>query len=294
MAVSVRYLAKETGSNLLRNRMMAIAAVLTVAVSLSLVGAALLLKQAVANQVSVLNSNVNLQVFVDANATAAQTASIKALIGETPEITHQSYLDHQQSYVLMTKVLAGDQTAIDSLTPALVPPVFQCTLANPNAAATVAAIFKGRSGVFRVTFPGQSIHVMQEVTSIIQKILLVLALVLILSSLVLILNAIRMAIFSRRREVGVMKLVGATNWFIRIPFMLEGLVQGLLGSAVAVGVVYVANWLFRDLVRQHVQSLQYAVVPSHDLVITEILLLVLGTLVGTVGSGIAVRRFLDV
>ncbi len=294
MAVSVRYLAKETGANLLRNRMMALAAVLTVAVSLSLVGAALLLKQAVANQVSVLNGNVNLQIFEVATVTNAQHASIQELINQTPEITHWSYLDHQESYVLMTKVLAGDLTAIQSLTPAQVPPLFQCTLSNPNAAATVAAIFKGRSGIFKVTFPGQSIHVMQEVTSIIQKILLALALVLIISSLVLILNAIRMAIFSRRREVGVMKLVGATNWFIRIPFMLEGLVQGLLGSAVAAGVVYVANWLFRDFVRQHVQALEFAVVPSHDLVITEILLLVLGTLVGTVGSGIAVRRFLDV
>jgi cell division transport system permease protein len=294
MAVSVRYLVKETGSNLLRNRMMAIAAVLTVAVSLSLVGAALLLKQAVANQVSVLNSNVNLQIFEVADVTVAQHAALQTLINQTPEITHWNYLDHQESYQLMKKVLAGDQTAINALTPAEVPPVFQCTLANPNDAATVAAIFKGHSGVFSVTFPGQSIHVMEEVTGWVQKILLVLALVLILSSLVLILNAIRMAIFSRRREVGVMKLVGATNWFIRVPFMLEGMVQGLLGSAVAAGVVYLANWLFRDIVRQHVASLQYAVVPSHDLVVTEILLLVVGTLVGTVGSGIAVRRFLDV
>jgi cell division transport system permease protein len=294
MAVSVRYVAKETGANLVRNRMMALAAVLTVAVSLSLVGTALLLKQAVATQVGVWNNNVNLQIFVDANATTAQNASIAALIGETPEISHHTYLDHEQSYALMKQVLYQDQTAWQSVSPAEVPPVYQCTLSNPNEAATVASIFRGRSGVFSVTYPGESIHVMQEVTGWVQKILLGLALVLILSSLVLILNAIRMAIFSRRREVGVMKLVGATNWFIRIPFMLEGLVQGLLGSAVAAGVVYLANWLFRDFVREHVKSLANAVVPSHDLVLTEILLLVLGTLVGTVGSGIAVRRFLDV
>jgi cell division transport system permease protein len=71
-------------------------------------------------------------------------------------------------------------------------------------------------------------------------------------------------------------------------------VLGLVGSAVAVGIVFVANVLFRDLVRQHVHSLANAVVSSHDLVVTLILLLVVGTLVGATGSAIAVRRFLDV
>ena len=78
---------------------------------------------------------------------------------------------------------------------------------------------------------------MQKVTSVLQIILFAIAIVLLISSLVLILNAIRMAIFARRREVGVMKLVGATNWFIRVPFMLEGLVQGFLGAVVAVFIV---------------------------------------------------------
>jgi cell division transport system permease protein len=294
MAVSVRYVAKETGANLLRNRMMALAAILTVAVSLSLVGTALLLKQAVATQVGQWNNNVSLQVFVDANATAAEAAAVTTSIHQTPQITSCTYLDHQQSYNLMKQVLSTDLQAVDAVTPAETPPVYECTLANPNDAATVAAILSGRPGVYHVDYPGQSIRVMQEVTGVIQKVLLGIALVLMISSLVLILNAIRMAIFARRREVGVMKLVGATNWFIRVPFMLEGLVQGLLGSAVAAGIVFLANLLFRDFVREHVKALQQAIVPSHELVVTEILILVVGTLVGAAGSAIAVHRFLDV
>jgi cell division transport system permease protein len=294
MAVSFRYVAKETGANLLRNRMMAIAAVLTVAVSLSLVGTALLLKQAAATQVGVWANNVSLQIFVDASATPAQLASVKSGIAQTPQITHCNFLDHEESYQQMKQIFQQDPTVWQSVTPAETPPVYECTLANPNDAATVAAIFAERSGVYHVDYPGQSIRTMQEVTSFIQDVLLVVALVLIVASLVLILNAIRMAIFSRRREVGVMKLVGATNWFIRIPFMLEGLVQGLLGSAVAGGIVWLSDVLFRDFVRQHVKALQQAVVPSHELVMTEVLILVVGTLVGAVGSVIAVHRFLDV
>ena len=294
MAISVRYVAKETGINLLRNRMMALAAILTVAVSLSLVGTALLLRQAAASQVGVWANNVSLQIFEDATLSPAGHAAINTMIAQTPQIRSCKYLDHQQSYDLMKQVLANDPQAVAAVTPAETPPVYECTLTNPNAAATVAASFKGRSGVYNVNYPGQSIRVTEEVTSVIQKILFGIAIVLIISSLVLILNAIRMAIFARRREVGVMKLVGATNWFIRIPFMLEGLVQGLFGSAVAAGIVFVANVLFRDLVRQHVHSLANAVVSNHDLVVTEVLLLVVGALVGATGSAIAVRRFLDV
>jgi cell division transport system permease protein len=112
---------------------------------------------------------------------------------------------------------------------------------------------------------------------------------------VLILNAIRMAIFARRREVGVMKLVGATNWFIRVPFMLEGLVQGLLGGVVAVVVVLLSNLGVSYLIRHYkVSVLGSAVLPAHDLVMTELLVVLIGVVVGVAGSSVAVRRFLDV
>lgn len=294
MAVPVRYALRETASNLFRNRMMAIAAILTVAVSLSLVGASLLLKQAVATQVGQWSNNVSLKIFVQPAATPAQAAAILSTIHSTPQISGFTYLNHAQSYLEMKKVLINDPVAVQAVTPAETPPVYECVLRKPNDAQTVAAIFASRPGVYQVDWPQQSIRVMQEVTSIIQKILLGLAIVLLGSSLVLILNAIRMAIFARRREVGVMKLVGATNWFIRVPFMLEGLVQGFLGSVVAAGIVLLGNVLFRDFVRQHVNALRQAIVPNHELVVTEILILVVGTVVGAVGSAIAVHRFLDV
>jgi cell division transport system permease protein len=294
MAVSVRYVAKETGVNLLRNRMMALAAVLTVAVSLSLVGVSLLLRQAAASQVGVWANNVSLQVFENPADQPAQTAALKSMIDGTPQIRSCSYLDHQQSHQLMEQVLSKDPQAWTVVSVSQTPPLFECVLANPNAAATVAASLTGKPNVFAVNYPGQSIRTMEEFTGFAQKVLLVLAVVIMVASLVLILNAIRMAIFARRREVGVMKLVGATNWFIRIPFMLEGLVQGLVGSIVAAAVVLITNDFGSNFIRHHVSALANAVVSGHDLLMTEILVLVAGTLVGAAGSAIAVRRFLDV
>ena len=293
MAVSFDYVAKETAANLWRNRVMALAAVLTVAVSLSLVGTALLLRQVVNRQIGQWSNNVSLQVFMNADATSQQLSEIRVLISQEPQIKSCSYLDHQASYQQARQVLAGEPTALQALTPSITPTVFRCQLQNTNDAPAVAAVFNGVPGVFQghAQYPAQSIRTMQRVTNILQVVLLAIAIVLLISSLVLILNAIRMAIFARRREVGVMKLVGATNWFIRIPFMLEGLVQGLVGAIVAAGIVLLSNLGVNYLVRHYLAS---STLPASQLIATEVVVIAVGLVVGVTGSTVAVRRFLDV
>jgi cell division transport system permease protein len=295
MPISIGYVTRETANNLWRNRLMALAAVLTVGVSLSLVGTALLLRQAVNNSLGTLQANVDLQIFVNANASKSQISALTSLIQETPQVKKFSYFDHLQSYRLAVKLFESEDESnvIQSLTPATTPPVFQCTLVHPGDAVTVAGLFTGQAGVFKVTYPAKSIHDLEAISNVVQIVLLVLAVVLLVSSIVLILNAIRMAIFSRRREVGVMRLVGATAWFIRLPFMVEGLVQGLIGAAIAVGMVLLGDLGIRALLH-HFPQFQSAIVPSHDVVITEIFVVIVGIVVGVGGSAVAVRRFLDV
>ena len=295
MAVSLDYVARETATNLWRNRVMAIAAVLTVAVSLSLVGTALLLRQAVKSQFVQWSNNVSLEVFMDANATPSQLASVKLLIERNPQVTRFTYLNHQQSYAQAKVLLAAAPTAIAALTPAITPTVYRCALQNPGDAKAVGSTFTGVPGVYRAVYAEKAIRVMQKLEGAAQVILVVIALVLLVSSLVLILNAIRMAIYARRREVGVMKLVGATNWFIRVPFMLEGLVQGLLGAAVAVLVVLLANFGLGYLHSHYgVQLFANAVLSPSNLVYTDLIVVLFGAFIGIVGSFVAIRRFLDV
>ena len=298
MGLSVEYVAKETATNLWRNRVMALAAVLTVAVSLSLVGTALLLRQAVSRQISQWSDNVSLQIFLQPNVTQPQLEGVQQLINQLKgsQIKSCTYLDHQASYNQMRALFAGESSVIGVLTPATTPPVFRCQLVDPNEAATVAATFNtGVPGIYGAKYPGQSVKVLQQVTNVLQLILLVIAIVLLISSLVLILNAIRMAIFARRREVSVMKLVGATNWFIRIPFMLEGMVQGLLGGLVAIAIVALSNVGVNSLITHYnVKVLSSTALPTSQLLVTEILVVVIGVVIGVVGSSVAVRRFLEV
>ena len=102
--------------------------------------------------------------------------------------------------------------------------------------------------------------------------------------------------FARRREIEVMKLVGATNWFIRIPFMLEGLIQGLLGGFFAVGAMLFINWRWTNGVRDFPESsgmTALVVIDGYQWTVA-IVILAFGALVGMIGSGIAASRFLDV
>ena len=114
MPISAGYVARETATNLWRNRLMAIAAVLTVAVSLSLVGTALLMRQAVNNELVQLNQNVDLQVFVKPKASAAEVATLRTTISQTPQIRKFVYLDHEQSYKLACRI--SGQTVCSVLT----------------------------------------------------------------------------------------------------------------------------------------------------------------------------------
>jgi cell division transport system permease protein len=293
MPISPGYLTRETASNLWRNRLMTLAAILTVGVSLSLVGTALLLRQSVDSQLAALGNNVDLQVFMQASAPAGDANAIRTTLHETPQIKSCTYLDHQQSYDRAKQLFASQPQIVSVLTPATTPPVFQCTLYQPKEASAVANLFKTQSGVYQVAYPSQSIRSLTALSNVLQVVLLTVAVVLLMSAIVLILMAIRMAIFARRREVAVMRLVGATAWFIRLPFMMEGLVQGLIGAVVAVGIVLLGDVGISALLHRFAEF-RYAVVPGHDVIITEILVVIVGLVVGVAGSAVAVRRFLTV
>lgn len=309
MAVSLDYVTRETASNLWRNRLMTIAAVLTVAVSLSLVGTALLLRQGVAHATTKWQHGVNVLVFLDpvnpplpaldAGVKPTSTAQGQALqqqlaiqqqLTTLPYVRTCLYRDQQYDFSEAQHLLPADES--QALTVASTPASLRCVLQDPREAQAIYQQFHGRPGVSAVSYPSQAVKNMEQVTHILQWVFFGLALILLLSAAVLILNTIRLAIFARRREVSVMKVVGATNWFIRIPFMFEGLVQGVLGALVAALVVIGLHWLLDRLA--HGSSLLYQMrLSTTDVVVTNLGVVLVGLLVGTLGSAFAIRRFLD-
>jgi cell division transport system permease protein len=295
MPVSVDYVLRETGSNLWRNRLMTIAAVLTVAVSLSLVGAALLLRQGSANATGTLERGTKVTVWMNPNATAQQISAVATELHQLNYVQQPcEYWNKARNFSEARELLPSD--VFQATSRAEMPTSFWCVpLALPDAAQVVRA-FNGTAGVLAVTEPSQAIHNEETVINIVKWSFLAVAVVLIVSAAVLILNTIRMAIFARRREVSVMKLVGATNWFIRVPFMSEGLLQGFLGSVLAAGVVYVLYVAINHWGDGRTTSNIFTAIHTTgpEMILTNVVVVVVGMLIGTAGSAIAIRRFLDV
>ena len=131
-----------------------------------------------------------------------------------------------------------------------------------------------------------------RVARVIEIVFLAAVLVLLIASTLLIANTIRLSIFSRRREIEVMKLVGATNWFVRGPFMLEGLICGLAGSLVAVLLLLLGKELALPAILGRIES--SSDVEAMSFSINALILLIVGLGVGAVGSGLTLRRFLQV
>jgi len=284
MRVYFRYAVKETLSNLWRNRMMTIAAVLTVAVSLSLVGASLLLKQSAAQASAQWQQGTRVTVWMQPTASATEIGNVRTALANLPIVKGCVFYTQAQDYAEAKKILTYNEWHV--LTVADMPTSFRCVPTVPADAFTVVSQFSNQPGVYQVTAPVQQIRQMNRAIRILQIVFLALAGVLLLSAGVLILNTIRMAIFSRRREVSVMKLVGATNWFIRIPYITEGFIQGLLGSGVAIlAVTALHTWypLHNEF------ALSTSALWGSNLVV-----LAVGVVIGSVGSAIAIRRFLDV
>jgi cell division transport system permease protein len=294
MPVSSEYVARETASNLWRNRLMTIAAVLTVAVSLSLVGAALLLKQGAAQAEGEWQRGTEVMVWMNPKASHTELAAVTRQLKVLPYVNNCHFFNHQYDY-LEAKKLVGNVYVEAGVTPAETPTSFRCTPAHPQDATAVIRKFHGQPGVDEVTAPLQQIRTEEHVINILQIVFLIVALVLLVSAAVLILNTIRMAIFARRREVSVMKLVGATNWFIRLPFMSEGLVQGLLGSGVAAAIVYGLHEVLDRIGSSTSGSvLAQMRMTGWEVFGTDVIVVAIGVLIGTAGSAVAVRRFLDV
>ncbi len=157
-------------------------------------------------------------------------------------------------------------------------------------------VLKRSPCVKKVVRATDEIQKIEKATDVIRWIVLGAGAILLGTGLLLILNTIRMAIFARRREIEVMKLVGASNSFILVPFMLEGTFQGLVGAALGMASVYGANRAFEEwLASENVLNiLQSFAVDTGEVWAIGGLLFLVGAIVGSVGSAIAAYRFLDV
>ena len=205
------------------------------------------------------------------------------------------FVSHDDAWKIFKQIEHGNRALLESIRPQDLPDVVPGRAARRRAHRDVAGRFTGqhrrRQGDDAPTSRSRGCSTASRIAAAASS--SAMAVVLLASSLFLIVNTIRLATFARRREIEVMKLVGASNWFVRMPFMAEGMVQGAIGAGLAFGGVFLLeSWLGGVLARsKNLFSTFY--LGSADAFFAGFVVLFIGIAIGVLGSLIGIRRFLD-
>lgn len=295
MSLKLDYVLRETASNFRRNITLTLATIITVTISLTLLGAALLFGDAVGNATDRWKDGVEFIVFMDPEISPELEEDIRRQLEDSPEIRGFTYFDKDEAYAEFKDFFGDSPEFVEVITPERLPASFRVkpTDTLPDRVDEMASEFGALPGVIYVVTASEIIRQIEDISGELGRGVIVIAIILLVAALGLILNTIRMALFSRRRDIEVMKLVGATNWFIRVPFMFEGLIQGLIGGAIAIPLIWLANDYFSIINDESLELLRGFTVDSSRVWALGFQMMGLGAIVGTLGSGIAVSRFLD-
>lgn len=289
------YFSRETLISLRRNLLMTLAGIITVTVSLCVLGGALLLSRLVDHGTAEWQHGVELQIFMNRDATQNQIDGVRR--GLTSELKQDvqsfTYLNKADAYREFKRLFKDQPDLVSATSPDSLPTSFKVTPKKASQTQTIADRYQSDPGVAKVETAQQQVKRLLSITKAIKIAFYVIFLSLLAASLFLIVNTIRLATFARRREIEVMKLVGASNWFVRIPFMLEGLVQGAIGAAFAFAVVYGLKVLLTDNISRNSQFWQGFYVTNGDALAIGFIVLLLGAIIGSVGSLIGLRRFIE-
>jgi cell division transport system permease protein len=301
MIQRLSYALRETIASFRRNVTLSVAAVITSAVSLLLVGTTFLIQRAFDNLLVQWRGDVGMIVFVRPDVTPDALKLIEDNLRSQPNVVDADkieYLDRDASYEEAKRVFVGDPTTLSLLSIDTIPSQFKVVplTTDSELVRNLALQYRTLPGVAGVALAEDEFDVISTLSGFVRTVTIAMSLVLLGVAVILIWNTIRTAIFARRREIEVMKLVGATDWFIRVPFILEGLIQGLLGAVVSCGGLWALNsaWTSGVAGFKPGTGVSSLVVPGSYVNGVMIALLVIGALAGGIGSGVASRKFLDV
>jgi cell division transport system permease protein len=294
MWTRISYFSRETLVSLRRNVLMTVAGIATVAVSLSLFGGILMLSKWVDHGTERIKGGVTLEIFMrtNPNATAQQVKAVQGQLqadeGPKGNVKSFRHLTHEDAYQEFKRIFRRNPDLVASIRPQDLPESFRVVPKKAELTDTIKNEFKTVQGVDTVETPGEALKGLIDVTNTVRWIFVVISLVLLASSLFLIVNTIRLATFARRREIEVMKLVGASNWFVRIPFIAEGMVQGLVGAGLAI----IKHFGFDQAFSDPNSFFSEFFVTTGDATWIAFLVLLIGIVIGVIGATIGLRRFL--
>lgn len=296
----------EIWSGLRRNVSVVISVVLVTFVSLTFVGAAILMQMQIQQMKTFWYDRAQVAIYLctqyDQSATCAgedatddQVRAVRdALASPTlaPYVEDSFFVDHQQAYEEFTKQFEGNPI-VDITRPEQLNQTFWVKLKDPSRSAIIQETFAGVPGVQSVSDQRSLLDRIFLLLGVASYTAVAIAGLMLVAAMLLISTTIRLSAFSRRREIGIMRLVGASNRFIQTPFILEGILAALIGAVLAgVATVAIVKLFVQDFLAASVPFTSYITV-EQSLVVPPILLLV-GVVLSAIAAKIAITRYLRV
>lgn len=296
----IRFFFGEAGESLIRNWVMSVAAIVTVLVSMFVLGVGLILFFNLQNAISDLRNKLEIEVFIKNTASPYEVDQLGDEIRAMPEVKEVVFISKEEALERLRGSLKGHEDVLDALSGNPLPPSYEILLKDPEKIEMVASRFFDNPVVDNspgshdgVKYGGETSERVLKVTTIFLIGGAGFVVLLTMASVLLISNTTRLSIFARRREVEIMRLVGATSWFIRWPFVMEGVATGMIGATGAAILVLLTNKFF---IANVVDKMPFLPFSAEAIPLFWLVLFVIGggTLLGSVGSGLALRRFLRI
>jgi cell division transport system permease protein len=304
MSINIGYFASESIQNFRRNWVMSLGAVITIYLSLLLVGVFLAAGVIVNGVVKSVEDKVSIQIFLKDGAASADVNALQSSLVTNPEVQGVEYTSKEKALDTFKKDMAQSPEIVKQLEGNPLPASLDVTLKDPRKVEVMVAQIKANPQFIKVADrpdnPEESLKYGQQVvkklfafTQVVRVFGFVIIGMLAAVSLIFINNTIRLAIYARRNEIGIMRLVGASNWFIRTPFLLEGVFQALIGATLAILSVV---GLQAAIMPKLGDALPFLQVSANGQSTAQIALVLVfsGVFIGLLGSALALRRYLKV
>lgn len=288
---TLSYFIKEAFVNLRKNSLIAIAAISTVMISLLLLGFVLLVVVNINFLSQQLSSKVEIAAYLRRDVTDRERESVHAKIQAMTEIKEVRFVSKEEALEMLQKSMEEKVRMEDMIAANPLPDAFEIKVKDARAVTKTAKAVKGIAEVDEVVYGQEILSKLLSISYGVQMVGLISIALLGLATILLIMNTIRLTVFARRKEIRIMQLVGATDWFIRWPFLLEGTFQGLIGASLACLLLWFGYHYLLDFLKHTMPFLPFvqdAMMMAHLCAI----LTAFGVFLGTMGSLLAVGRFL--
>ena len=242
----VNYVLNEVLVGLWRNVTMTIAMIITMSVSLTMLGASVLMYMQVDRMKTFYYGEIEVSIFLRTDVTDAQRQAIDQALTGNALVASKTYESREQAFEKFKVLWKDSPDFIASVGPDSLPESYRVKLKDPEQYKTFASQIQGQQGIQDIVDQRQLLDKVFKIFNSIQVMALIVAAFMALAALLLVGNTIQVAAYSKRREVAVMKLVGASNWFIQAPFVLEAVVAGLIGSILGFAALFVGKIVLLD------------------------------------------------